>query len=73
MSDGKKWSMSRRIIHRSYKCLVVEYEDGERLVVKDVERIRWILTECESLVGFSNNVKEIILKKLFNLFLEFKS
>ena len=50
MSEGKKYSMGRRIIHRSHKCLVVDYDDGERAVVRDVERIRWILTECESMV-----------------------
>jgi hypothetical protein len=51
MSEGERWSMSRRVIHRSYKCLVIEYEDGVRATVRDVERIRWILTECESLVS----------------------
>ena len=50
MSEGKKCSMGRRIIHRSHKCLVVDYDDGERAVVRDVERIRWILTECDSMV-----------------------
>jgi hypothetical protein len=51
MSVGEKYSMRRKVIHRSYRCLVIEYDDGERAVMRDVERIRWVLTECELLVS----------------------
>ena len=49
-ADGKS-SMERKIVHRSYNCIVLDYADGERVTIRDVERIRWILTECEKLVS----------------------
>ena len=50
MSTEGKCSMERKIVHRSYNCLVLDYADGERVTIRDVERIRWVLTECEKLV-----------------------
>ena len=55
MSKEGKFSMKRKIVHRSYNCLVLDYAYGERVTIKDVERIRWVLTECEILVSHRKN------------------
>ena len=65
-ADGKS-TMARKIIHRSYNCLVLDYADGERVTIRDVERIRWVLTECEILVSFS--LESIFSKNFMFLFL----
>jgi hypothetical protein len=41
-----KFSMERKIVNRSYNCLVLDYADGERVTIRDVERIRWV-SMCE--------------------------
>lgn len=60
MSYGEPYNMPRMVLHRSYGKLVLLYDDGYEATYYDKERIRWLLSEADSLVSHDFSLSELM-------------